>query len=88
MELKKYVTEYLEYCELERNLSQGTVKMYHFYLNDFMNWIASESKEGQLTVEVNKELIKKYRLSLNRSISNKSNEEIKEIHPKELFSSV
>jgi len=77
MELRKYVTEYLEYCELERNLSQGTVKMYHFYLNDFMNWIEAEAGPNKDTIEVNKELIKKYRLSLNRRISNKSNEEIK-----------
>jgi len=78
MELRPYITDYLEFCELERNLSPGTVKMYHFYLMDFAGWAEIYLKTDKVQIKhLDEELVKKYRLDLNRRISNKSNEEIK-----------
>jgi site-specific recombinase XerD len=78
MEIRKLITDYLEFCELDRNLSQGTVRMYYFYLNDFVDWTSRYlNKEKIDPMDIDPELIKKYRLDLNRRISNKSNEEIK-----------
>ncbi|MFA6981406.1 MAG: tyrosine-type recombinase/integrase [Patescibacteria group bacterium] len=75
---RSLVTQYLEYCEIEKNLSQSTIKMYHFYLNDFLDWSSEYlQKDTILTTDLNVDLIKKYRVNLNRRISSKSHEEFK-----------
>jgi site-specific recombinase XerD len=72
------VTQYLEYCEIERNLSQNTLKMYDFYLHDFANWAKAINKNENLVLaDIDEDLIKKYRVDLNRRISSKSNLEFK-----------
>jgi len=72
------VTKYLEYCEIERNLSQNTIRMYYFYLTDFANWCKSYlNTDNPLLSDINDELIKKYRLDLNRRVSIRSNMELK-----------
>ncbi len=72
------IIRYLEHCEVEKNLSQNTIKMYHFYLNDFADWSSKFlDKEYIISSDIDSELIKKYRLDLNRRISSKSNEEFK-----------
>lgn len=72
------VTQYLEYCEIERNLSQNTLKMYDFYLSDFVAWYKLHSNKEKFTLaDLDDELVKKYRVDLNRRISSKSNLEFK-----------
>ncbi len=72
------VLEYLEFCELERNLSQNTIKMYHFYLTDFGQWSEDFLKKDVFSIsDIDDDLIKKYRVNLNRRISSKSNSEFK-----------
>lgn len=72
------VLKYLEYCEIERNLSQNTIKMYHFYLNDFSTWAKGYLKKNTFSLkDIDDELVKKYRVNLNRRISSKSNMEFK-----------
>lgn len=72
------VIEYLEFCEIEKNLSHNTIKMYHFYLTDMNNWACAYLKKEKLfPSDLDSDLIKKYRLDLNRRISSKSNEEFK-----------
>ncbi len=72
------VTKYLEFCEVERNLSQNTIRMYQFYLADFSAWAKSVLKKPALVLgDMNSDLIKKYRVTLNRRISSKSLEEFK-----------
>jgi len=76
--LSDVITQYLEYCEIEKNLSQNTLKMYHFYLTDFLEWLGAFLKIEKVTLaEITDENIKKYRLDLNRRISSKSNMEFK-----------
>lgn len=72
------VTQYLEYCEIEKNLSQNTLKMYHFYLIDFEGWLKGFLKKDVVTLnDLQDDYVKKYRLDLNRRISSKSNAEFK-----------
>jgi site-specific recombinase XerD len=72
------VIKYLEFCEIEKNLSQNTIKMYHFYLDDFQNWAAQRLGKQKITLkDLEPELIKKYRIGLNRRISSKSRAEFK-----------
>jgi len=72
------VLKYLEFCEIEKNLSQNTIKMYHFYLSDFNDWAKDYLKKDNFTLkDIDEELVKKYRVNLNRRISTKSNMEFK-----------
>ncbi len=77
-DLHVHLTNYLEHCEIEKNLSQNTIKMYDFYLNDFISWAQDYLNKKDLTVDdVTYELVRKYRLDLNRRKSFKTNEELK-----------
>ncbi|MFH1295389.1 MAG: tyrosine-type recombinase/integrase [bacterium] len=76
--LEKYILRYLEHCEVERNLSQNTIKMYGFYLRDLVDWLKSQLTTAELKPDhLTTELIRKYRLNLNRRISSKSQQEFK-----------
>ncbi len=72
------ILQYLEYCEIQKNLSQNTIKMYHFYLMDFFEWLKTFLKKDQVTLaDIDSEIINKYRVFLNRRKSTKSNLEFK-----------
>jgi len=71
--LNRLLTDYLEYCEIEKNLAQSTVKMYDFYLMDFFTWIKTYLNKDQIfPSDIDPELIHKYRVNLNRRKSSKS----------------
>lgn len=77
-ELEPLIIRYLEHCEVEKNLSQYTIKMYHFYLTDFHGWAKNYlRKESVRALDIDSEMVKKYRLHLNRRISSKSHKELK-----------
>jgi len=71
------ISKYLEYCEVEKNLSQNTIRMYSFYLNDFVVWSEAFLKKVLVPDDLADDLIRKYRIDLNRRISTKSNNEFK-----------
>ncbi|OGC46122.1 hypothetical protein A2V49_03530 [candidate division WWE3 bacterium RBG_19FT_COMBO_34_6] len=78
MDIQHYIIKYLEFCEIDKNLSQNTIKMYHFYLNDFLSWAMTYLQKDLIKInDLNEDLIKKYRIDLNRRISSKSNKEFK-----------
>jgi len=78
MSLNELLTDYLEYCEIEKNLSQSTIKMYHYYLSDFIEFGKDHLRKTNLThKDLNENLVKKYRLALNRRLSSKSQESYK-----------
>lgn len=77
-DLDFYIKKYLEFCEVDKNLSQNTVRMYYFYLNDFSNWAKKHLNKPSVSIyQIDYELIRKYRLDLNRRISFKSRQEFK-----------
>lgn len=76
--LKEAIIKYLEFCEIDKNLTQNTIKMYDFYLNDFSDWARSYLNKEQVQLkDLSIELVKKYRINLNRRVSGKTNEEFK-----------
>lgn len=87
MPLKEAIERFLEYAELDRNLSQKTVRMYAYYLWFFYNWVFASSQGGKtsktkdpegLNVEqVDDELIRKFRLYLSRDYFNPFKGELK-----------
>ena len=78
MNLETLLVDYLEYCEIDKNLSQSTIKMYDFYLKDFLSWLKSYYAKAEVSHEdLQADAIHKYRVNLNRRISTKSHEEFK-----------
>ena len=70
VDLASLINEFLEYLEVERNVSPLTIRDYRHYLEVFDNWQADNSpvkKPGDLTVE----LVRKYRVYLAHKTDNK-----------------
>lgn len=82
MSLNKLLTDYLEYLEVERNLSQGTIKMYDYYLNDFLQFMTDFAGKSPALADLTLPAIRKYRLRINRRISQKSQESLKKSYQK------
>ncbi|RJR27316.1 hypothetical protein C4561_02705 [candidate division WWE3 bacterium] len=77
-DLYSVILQYLEFCEIQKNLSQNTIKMYHFYLMDFHEWLKVYMKKDSVVLkDIDSEAINKYRIFLNRRKSTKSNLEFK-----------
>jgi site-specific recombinase XerD len=65
--LEGQVTAFLEHCEIDRNLSPLTVRMYAQYLGFFTRWAAGD---GVTKAEaISPEVVRRYRLHLNRYVS-------------------
>lgn len=59
--LNKLIIEFLEYLEIERGRSQKTIENYHHYLRRFLSWTKVSNPK-----DINPELVRSYRLYLNR----------------------
>ncbi len=55
------VTDFLEYCEIEKNHSQKTIQNYDHYLKRFFDWMKISSPK-----EITQEKVRSFRLMLNR----------------------
>ena len=60
------VRRFLEACEVDRNLSQLTIRQYEHYLDHFLGWVVRESPEVQDLPEVTTEVVRLYKLALAR----------------------
>jgi site-specific recombinase XerD len=71
-QLDKLITDFLEHLEVEKGRSQKTIRNYDFYMRRFADWakVASPSK-------IDQELVRKYRLWLNRCVPGRDEEFIK-----------
>lgn len=65
-QLQKYLTDYLEYLEIDKNRSQKTIENYSRYLNRFVSWSKIQSPE-----QIDETMVHKYRIYLNRLMDNK-----------------
>src|ERR1700694_4792062 len=65
--LQDQVTAFLEHCELDRNLSPLTVRMYDQYLSFLVRWAATEQVSSAETITP--EVVQRYRLHLARFVS-------------------
>ncbi len=70
MLLRKAKTDFLEYLEIEQNRSQKTIANYDHYLTRLLDYAGDELKVQQITPE----LVRKWRLWLNRLGTNVSDE--------------
>ena len=66
--LVEYITDFLEYCELDRALSPLTVKMYGYYLGTFSGWLSEIDKPLEPS-QLTEEIIREFRLHLSRYVN-------------------
>jgi len=61
-----HILDFLDYCEVERGLSQNTQKNYSRYLQKFVSWLRFKNKEDLSPHQLTADDIWQYRLFLSR----------------------
>ncbi len=74
-DLEKYLKDFLDYLEIEKNRSLRTINNYAFYLNRFCLWLADNGRPLSLN-ELNQDNLREYRKWLNR-LETSDNENLK-----------
>jgi len=69
--LQRYYQQFLEYLEIERNRSKLTLRNYDHYLKRFVDFCAKQGVTDPVDVDL--ELVRSYRLQLNRMSTNDKN---------------
>jgi len=64
--LTQYLTDFLEYCEVERGLSVNSVKNYSRFVNKFLDWLRENKLEKLSPDKLTEAHISKYRIWLSR----------------------
>jgi site-specific recombinase XerD len=62
----KHIPDFLDYCEIEKGLSDNTQKNYSRYLKKFTDWLKTGNKEDMLPHDLTPEEVWNYRLFLAR----------------------
>jgi site-specific recombinase XerD len=68
----EYILPFLDYCEIEKGLSNNTQRNYNQYLKLFTDWLKKNKKENLLPHELTPELLWDYRLYLARTYITKN----------------
>ncbi len=63
-DLKKYINQFLEYLEIEKNSSKLTIRNYRFYLERFRVWFEQNNK-GKDISEITTDVVRRYRVYLS-----------------------
>jgi integrase/recombinase XerD len=63
----EYIPDFLEYCEIEKNLADKSIKNYDEFLKPFKEWLILSNLEGLKPNELTKDHIWDYRLYLSRT---------------------
>lgn len=78
MSIKEAVLRFLEYCELDKNLSVKTVRMYGYYLNFFQDWLLHSQSAQDFEVEkIDDNTVRNFRLFLSHQYKNPFKGELK-----------
>ncbi|PIZ00359.1 hypothetical protein COY62_03080 [bacterium (Candidatus Howlettbacteria) CG_4_10_14_0_8_um_filter_40_9] len=70
MNVSILITDFLEYCEIEKNHSDLTIRNYDHYLRRFLEFADSDGKKNLKPNQITLDLVRKYRLFLNRYTTN------------------
>lgn len=62
-DIEKYINQFLEYLEIEKNSSKLTIRNYRFYLERFRTWFDKHSKQQNVT-DISTDAIRRYRVYL------------------------
>jgi len=84
MSINEAIIRFLEYCELDKNLSLKTVRMYGYYLQFFQGWLLKSEKSKIKTEkddfeveDIDEETIRNFRLYLSHGYKNPFKGELK-----------
>ncbi|OGZ57221.1 MAG: hypothetical protein A3B96_02100 [Candidatus Spechtbacteria bacterium RIFCSPHIGHO2_02_FULL_43_15b] len=72
--IKKYITDFLEYCEIEKGLSPISVKNYAQFLRQFEAWLDAQKLTTLTPKDLTAEHIWDYRIHLSRKRHPQTNE--------------
>jgi len=67
--LMERVRRFLEACEVDRNLSQLTIRQYDHYLNHLLTWLDREQPDVHDLPELTTEVVRQYKLGLARHVN-------------------
>lgn len=70
--LDKLLIDFLEYLEVERQVSGYTIRNYHHYLRRFIDWMKKRHKKPKAG-DISLQTVTKYRLYLSRYVDEKGN---------------
>ena len=76
--LIKHIPDFLDYCEVEKGLSNNTQRNYERYLNKFVFWLKKINQENMKPHELSPDDVWKYRLFLSRG-TNSSGKSLKKL---------
>ncbi len=65
--LPQHLTDFLEYCEVEKGLSATTTRNYARFLRRFFSWLTKEKRADMRPSQLTEQHVSKYRLALARS---------------------
>ena len=71
------LTDFLDYCEIEKGLADKTQKNYHRFLNKFFKWLLDNRLGSLKPSQLSPDYIWKYRVYLSRNKSFKTNNILK-----------
>ena len=75
--LTEYIPDFLDYLEIEKDLSEKTQKNYHRSLKKFITWLESNDYENLTPEGLTNEHIWKYKVFLSRHKSKQTNDQLK-----------
>ncbi len=71
MDIETLINEFLEYCEIERGHSDLTIRNYEHYLGRFLEFVQKDKRKDNIKPsDITAEIVRKYRLFLNRMSTN------------------
>lgn len=70
LDIQEACDRFVEYCDLDKNLSQKTVRMYSYYINFFKDWLALKHPDVKTVKDIDDEIVRKFRLHLSQEYSN------------------
>lgn len=73
----KHLTDFINYCEIEKGLASKTQENYSRFLGDFFAWLRENKMENLKPADLNEEHIWRYRLYLSRNKSIRTKTELK-----------
>lgn len=73
----KYLTDFLDYCEIEKGLSSKTQENYSRFLNKFFNWLRDNNLAELRPLSLNAENIWQYKVFLSRHVDPRSKKTLK-----------
>jgi integrase/recombinase XerD len=63
------VDDFIEACEIDRNLSPLTIRQYRHYLDHLLGWLGQEQPEVKDLPDVTAEVVRRYKLALARHVN-------------------